>query len=984
MDEVLRQLPIAKGARFDSFRSEQERKDSCSAGTREGVLEAIQEWARSVDEAREHIFWLNGLAGTGKSTIATTIAKWARKEGILGGSFFFAREVAELNSPALIFPTLASQIARFDKQYKRALYDTLLEDKDIASANLTTQFDRLILGPLSTCHEGRPILIMLDALDECSPEGDVKEMIRILLRSGVGLQGRKLRIFTTSRPEAHIRFMFTSKNGIGRHEKVILHEIDDKIARNDIQTYLKSEFVKMTSGTRDLGEFPKNWPSSEQFDKLLDHCGKFFAYAVTAVRFIGDEGVCDPVSQLDEILRMKDNPHVTDGTNPYLVLDNLYLGVLQQAASKNPRNTERIRHIIATVVLLRSPLSIADLAVFLSMTSDSIRKTLRHLHSVVLVPDGSKESIRFFHQSFPDYLRDKARCANKQFFVDVSMHENFMALQCMDANGKTYFGRNFRSVVAYAIQHWPSHLRSGSGHDLHHEPAKGSIQLTMAGDELKNIFGETQEAVLTTVRNWATCGDNGQKHIFWLYELEDTGASSIASTIAKWAHEKGMFGASFFFSNSFPAGVKELEDPRYVFPTLASQLARYRPQYKHALYNILLKDEDLASADLQSQFDGLVRQPLSSCHWHGEQPILLVLHRPELCTGTRFGRDTRDLQEMLRILLQFYVPGLEGPKLRIFIVSTSKPDFMFKPMEGEMYHENVIFHDFHENMERNDIRAYLEGEIARISRDLLKLPEGWPPSGQVSKLLDRCGKFLAYAATAIRFIDDKRVCDPVGQLREILDTTESPHGNDGTRPTLELDKLYLGLLRRATSKNPWLVPQEEHAENIRCVIATILCLRDQPAIDMLADFLSMTLCAVRNTLESLRSVILVPDSDIEPVRFFHSSFPDFIQDKARCTDGRFLIDVPTHEYFMALQCMTAMRHALASFHPLQGPIGNYAFSHWPSHVQLGTFYDLGDKLVQDLIWFTGDGFAIQYSYGFTGSFFEEDREIISFLRSLVV
>ncbi len=40
-------------------------------------------------DGREHIFWLNGLAGTGKSTIAKTIAEWARKESILGGCFFF-------------------------------------------------------------------------------------------------------------------------------------------------------------------------------------------------------------------------------------------------------------------------------------------------------------------------------------------------------------------------------------------------------------------------------------------------------------------------------------------------------------------------------------------------------------------------------------------------------------------------------------------------------------------------------------------------------------------------------------------------------------------------------------------------------------------------------------------------------------------------------------------------------------------------------
>ncbi len=51
------------------------------------------------------------VAGTGKSTIAATIANWARKKGILGGSFCFAHNVAERSSPALVFPTLASQLS---------------------------------------------------------------------------------------------------------------------------------------------------------------------------------------------------------------------------------------------------------------------------------------------------------------------------------------------------------------------------------------------------------------------------------------------------------------------------------------------------------------------------------------------------------------------------------------------------------------------------------------------------------------------------------------------------------------------------------------------------------------------------------------------------------------------------------------------------------------------------------------------------------
>ncbi len=198
MDDVLGRLRTAKGARIEHTPAK-----ACSIGTREGVLKAIQGWATSTNSGGEHMFWLTGLAGTGKSTIATTIASWAREKGILRGSFCFARDVAEQSSPALVFPTLASQLARFDPRYERALYDALLADKHIASTSLASQFDGLILGPLSVCWGRPPILIILDALDECSPGVDVKEMLRILSQLDLGLREPKLRILVTSRPGAY-------------------------------------------------------------------------------------------------------------------------------------------------------------------------------------------------------------------------------------------------------------------------------------------------------------------------------------------------------------------------------------------------------------------------------------------------------------------------------------------------------------------------------------------------------------------------------------------------------------------------------------------------------------------------------------------------------------------------------------------------------------------------------------------------------------
>jgi hypothetical protein len=57
------------------------------------------------------IYWLSGLAGIGKSTIAKTVADRAEGRGMLGASFFFSRGDEPLRNPQLVFPTLAFQLA---------------------------------------------------------------------------------------------------------------------------------------------------------------------------------------------------------------------------------------------------------------------------------------------------------------------------------------------------------------------------------------------------------------------------------------------------------------------------------------------------------------------------------------------------------------------------------------------------------------------------------------------------------------------------------------------------------------------------------------------------------------------------------------------------------------------------------------------------------------------------------------------------------
>jgi hypothetical protein len=135
-------LPTADNAAFDSRAEEHNAR--CHPDTRVDLLEQIQAWAS--DPNGECIFWLNGGAGTGKSTISRTVASRFREQGVLGASFFFKRGESDRGNATLFFTTIASQLAESGIQLVREALNSNLAP---ASKALREQFEKLILQPLS-------------------------------------------------------------------------------------------------------------------------------------------------------------------------------------------------------------------------------------------------------------------------------------------------------------------------------------------------------------------------------------------------------------------------------------------------------------------------------------------------------------------------------------------------------------------------------------------------------------------------------------------------------------------------------------------------------------------------------------------------------------------------------------------------------------------------------------------------------------------
>ena len=103
---VLAKLRTAEGAAFDCHADEHDPR--CHPDTRVDLLHQIDDWAGDLDS--ECIFWLNGMAGTGKSTISRTVAHYFADKGELGASFFYKRGEGDRGHAALFFTTITAQL----------------------------------------------------------------------------------------------------------------------------------------------------------------------------------------------------------------------------------------------------------------------------------------------------------------------------------------------------------------------------------------------------------------------------------------------------------------------------------------------------------------------------------------------------------------------------------------------------------------------------------------------------------------------------------------------------------------------------------------------------------------------------------------------------------------------------------------------------------------------------------------------------------
>jgi hypothetical protein len=438
-------------------------------------------------------FWLTGQAGSGKSTIAYTVADHlddgekdddekdtnSGLHNVLGANFFCSRQFQETRLRQNILPTIVYQLARRSRSYAHAL---LRANKFDSVDVLTKQMKDLLVDPWQQSASERPseippYLVVVDALDEIEGEGGLA-FLRDLLKTIDKGHLRGLKFLVASRPDPELAELCSSfKSDAVCH----LYEVPMDTVNADIATYLRAKLPALQN--------------EGLLDMLAQKADGLFIYAATAVRYISPRYRMSKTEQLWLLRQLVNHvPSMSESVDTPLLIDALYQQILFNAFRDLDEVLFRDRLKILHTLLCAEERVSTSVAGRLSDLADTemAKMVVDELHAVLYVKD---DRILWYHASFPDFMFTQARSKFKSpsgTIIDMSCDEAaqhaLLSHSCFHimksglrfniCNLPSSFlldsevpdlGRlveeSISNVLRYSCRYWAQHLTQAASHD---------------------------------------------------------------------------------------------------------------------------------------------------------------------------------------------------------------------------------------------------------------------------------------------------------------------------------------------------------------------------------------------------------------------------------------------------------------------------------------------------------------------------------------
>ena len=487
------------------------RRAVCTPGTRVRILSDIARWANNTSS--ESVYWLSGQAGSGKSTIAYTIARRfefavdADDTIVLGGNFFCSRQIKETRSASRIVRTIVYHLALKSKAFGDAL--RAFGKFDTIHYGVRSQLESLLIEPWKQAQSADPskslrFLVVIDALDEIDGQ-DGSGFLRDLLDSINKHRLQGLKFFATSRPDPDL---VTHLESFKDKRLYRLGQVPVEEAQADITTYLNAHLG------HSLGR--------PEMEKIATQAAGLFIYAATVVKYVEGYASVEHEERLSTLFI--ENPEET-------LLDGLYHQVLLDAYRRfKSRHYLDILHTFLCTAERTSTSLVAKLLLPPDKTNSTLSHTeiadgvLKSLHAVFYTEN---DKVLTYHKSFADFIFDQNRA--KKFWCDQAKHHRLLIDSCfrvMDglkfniANIESSFlldrdnsalpnavKQNITPALSYSCRNWEYHLSAAASIDSDAlcDTLSKFLQLrVLFWIEAMNLLGSCSECneMLQRARKW--------------------------------------------------------------------------------------------------------------------------------------------------------------------------------------------------------------------------------------------------------------------------------------------------------------------------------------------------------------------------------------------------------------------------------------------------------------------------------------------------
>ncbi|KAK1971835.1 pfs domain-containing protein, partial [Colletotrichum sublineola] len=399
---------------------------------------------------------------------------------------------------------------------------------------------------------------------------------------------------------------------------------------------------------------------------------------------------------------------------------------------------------------------------------------------------------------------------------------------------------------------------------------------------------ETRISLLKRIEIWAK--DRRDQRIYWLSGSAGTGKSTISRTVAKHFDDEKLLAATFFFKR----GVASCSKASLLFSTVSRQLARRRPEAQQFILKAITKADNISSKGIAVQFNNLVLNPLERTYAEisFKETLILVLDALDECSVDE------DIETFVPLLAE--LASSRTCNLKVFV--TSRPEVAIRYTLGPVKELlRVKLHEIEPHVVSQDIMVFLRDSLSEIRERWNKrkstdpsqqLEAAWPGTRKLQALADMADRLFIFAATTCRFIADP-LYSPEKQLSRVLKTAMESGINDRLTPTY-LPVLWQFKTGRSKRETDILLGR------FRRVVGTLVLLQEPLPIASIAGLVATDEIDVDHILDSLSSVIDIPEDRRSAVKPFHLSFRDFLLGPEA---GDFALDLRKTHQNIAVDCL---------------------------------------------------------------------------------